>query len=141
MPVLIKTGPLLREHGVGTIYSFKEKSYRDPVFGKGEQAFVWIDGDGRGGDNSRLYAEGMVTEEPFFEDPGASDSNLRVKVVLTAIEPARPLTYSKDMLTHRDDPSNRLMHSLADVICKHSLKKVTLIGNSEAAVLKAHFDK
>ena len=140
MPVLIKTGPITRDHGVGTVCSFKEKAYRDPVFGKGEQAFVWIDGDGKGGADSRLYAEGMVAEEPLFEDPSSSASYIRVKVVLIAIEPARSLKYSQDIRPHRDDPSNPVMHELAGVLCKHAHKKVTLIGRREAAFLKSCFD-
>jgi len=140
VPILIKTGPLSGQHGVGTVYRFKEKSYRDPVFGKGEQAFVWIDGDGKGGADSRLYAEGMVAEEPIIEDPDSKNSQILVKVVLTALEPARPLRYSQDIRPHRDNPSDRVMHNLADVICKNSHKKVTLIGHAEAAVLKSRFE-
>ncbi|WP_300550998.1 hypothetical protein [Roseovarius sp.] len=139
MPVLIKTGPLKCEARVGAIYPFKEKAYRDPVFGKGEQAFVWIDGDGKGGKDSRLFAEGMVVEEPLVEDPHSARSLIRVKVLLTAIEPVEPLTYTQDIRPHRNDPSDRVMHNLADVICTNSHKKVTLIGHAEAAVLKSRF--
>ncbi|KAA0912452.1 hypothetical protein FLO80_15410 [Aquicoccus porphyridii] len=141
MPVLIKTEPLSRPHDVGTLYPFKEKAYRDPVFGKGELAFVWIDGDGKGGEDSRLYAEGMVAEEPVFEDPDRQDSNVRVKIVLTAIEPGNPLKYREDIRSHRDDPSDRVMHNLADVICKNALKKVTLIGRPEADLLRSRFEE
>ena len=140
MAILIKTGPLTRPHELDTIYVFKEKAYRDPVFGRDEQAFVWIDGDGKGGKDSRLYAAGIVTEEPSFDDPGKSDSLIRVKVRLTEIEPTRPLTYSADIRPHKDNPSNGVMHRLADVIAKKAHKKICPIGREEAAILASRFE-
>ena len=83
----------------------------------------------------------MATEEPTYEDPKRADTSVRVKVVLTAIEPVRPLTYTQDILPHRDDPTDRVMHALAEVICKHAHKKVTMIGRPEADALKSRFDE
>jgi hypothetical protein len=141
MAVLIKTGPLTRVPVEGSDYAFKEKAYRGPVFGAGEQAFIWVDGNGKGGSDSNLFAMGFVTEEPTFDDFNRSDSLVRVKVRLLAIKPHGPLNYISDIRPHRDDPANAVMHRLADVICKNAHRKVTVIGREEAALLASRFEK
>ena len=140
MPILIKTGPLKPDAAAGAVVAFKEKAYREPVFGAQDHAFIWVDGSGTGGKDSNLFAEGMVVGEPRFEDPGRSDSAIYVKVVLTRLHPKAPLNYMTDIRPHRDDPSDRLLHGLAEVICKHAHRKVTALTPAQAAFLRSRFD-
>ena len=140
MAILIKTGPLKSDAAVGAVIRISEKAYRDPVFGARERAFIWVDGDGSGGKNSNLYAEGMILEEPTFEEPDKSDTPVRVKIVLTKVNPELPLNYAIDIRPHRDDPADKLMHGLADIICKNSHRKIVALTPVQAAFLQSRFE-
>jgi hypothetical protein len=140
MAILIKTGPLKPDATIGTVLRLKEKAYRDPVFGAQERAFIWVDGERNGGKSSNLFAEGIVLEEPTFDEPGKSDTLIGVKVLLTRVQPERPLNYSADMRPHKDDPADKLMHSLAEIICKYAHKKITPLTPAQAAFLQSRFE-